>query len=142
MLLCYRMADVETSYVAWANRINGRWIVHHGLDQRARAYMDHLAKIDPRRLERSCQLAHQLAREAAPEDPKPWFYAGLFSLATVEEAEEFLANHWFTLSSIPSLRAQSCPASTAGAIGQAASDKIAQIRQTLSRLLTSAQNNQ
>jgi hypothetical protein len=102
--------------------------------------MDHLAKVDPERLERSCQLAYQLAREAAPEDPKPCFYAGLFSLATVEEAEEFLANHWFTLSSIPSLTAQSCPASTAGAIGQAASDKIARIRQTLSRLL--AQNDQ
>src|SRR4051794_20202758 len=84
---CYRvsrMADGETSYVAWAYRVNGRWIVHHGLDQRAKAYMDHLAGVDPRRLERSCQLAHQLARQAAPEDPKPWFYAGLFSLADAE----------------------------------------------------------
>ena len=135
------MADRETSYVAWANRLNGRWIVHHGLDQRAKAYMDHLAKVDPRRLERSCQLAHQLARQAAPEDPKPWFYAGLFSLATVEEAREFLANHWFTLSAIPSLTAELCPATAAGAIGQAARDKIARIRQALSCLLASAQDD-
>lgn len=136
------MADGETSYVAWACRLNERWIVHHGLDQRAKAYMDHLSKVDPRRLERSCRLAHHLARQAAPEDPKPWFYAGLFSLATVEEAREFLANHWFTLSAIPSLPAELCPGTAAGAIGQAARDKIARIRQALSCLLASAQDNE
>lgn len=136
------MADAETSYVAWANRLNGRWIVHHGLDQRAKAYMDRLAQVDPRRLERSCQLAHQLARQAAPEDPKPWFYAGLFSLATVEEAREFLANHWFTLSAIPSLTAELCRPDTAtGALGEAAREKIARIRQALSCALASARDN-
>jgi hypothetical protein len=134
------MADGETSYVAWANRVNGRWIVHHGLDQRARAYMNHLAKVDPERLERSCQFAHQLARQAAHEDPKPWFYAGLFSLATAEEAKQFLANHWFILSTIQSLTAEPCSATPAGDIGQAARDKISRIRQALSRLLASVQS--
>jgi hypothetical protein len=30
------------------------------------------------------------------EDPKPWFYSGLFSLTTPEEAGTFLADHWLT----------------------------------------------
>jgi hypothetical protein len=141
---CYchtRMADRETTYVAWATRVNGRWIVHHGLNQRAKAYMDHLAEVDPERLERSCQLAYRLARHAAPEDPKPWFYAGLFSLATTEEAKEFLAHHWFTLSTLPFLGPELCPATPSGAIGQAARDKICRIRQALATALAAAQDN-
>src|ERR1041384_2872948 len=65
----------------------------------------------------------QKLREAAPEDPKPWFYAGLFSLATVEEARRFLANHSFTLSAIPSLSTELCPGSPTRPIGEAARDK-------------------
>ena len=83
----------------------------------------------------------QKLREAAPEDPKPWFYAGLFSLATVEEARRFLANHSFTLSAIPSLSTELCPDTPTRPIGEAALDKIARIRQALSRLLASAPNN-
>lgn len=30
------------------------------------------------------------------EDPKPWFYSGLFSLATNDEARKFLAEHSLT----------------------------------------------
>jgi hypothetical protein len=122
--------------------VNQRWIVHHGLDERAEAYIDHLAKTDPERLERSCQLAHQLAHQARREDPKPWFYAGLFSLATVDEAREFLANHWFTLSAIPSLPVELCADAPAGAIGKASRTKIARIRKALSRLLTSAREHE
>lgn len=135
------MSDSEISYVAWAKRLNSRWIVHEGLDQRASAYMDHLAQIDPKRLERSCQLAHQLVRQAGLEDPKPSFYAGLFSLATVEEARAFLTNHWFTLSAIPSLADELSPATPAGTIGESARHKIARIRQALSCLLDSTQDN-
>lgn len=131
------MEDEETSYVPWAERLNGRWIVHHGLEQRAQAYMDHLAEVDPSRLERSCRLAHQLARQAAPEDPKPWFYAGLFSLATAEEADKFLANHCFTRLAIPSLPAIPSSSPAAAAMGQTAQDKIEKIRRALSCLLTS-----
>lgn len=131
------MPKEETSYVSWASRVNQRWIVHHGLDERAKAYMDHLAQVDPSRLEQSCHLAYQLARQAAREDPKPWFYAGLFSLATMEEARDFLANHWFTLSAIPSFSTLPSPADTAGPLGPAARDKLERIRQALSALLTS-----
>jgi hypothetical protein len=132
------MADPQTSDVAWAYQLNARWIVHHGLDKQAKAYMEHLARIDPKRLERSCRLAHQLVGRAPREDPKPWFYAGLFSLATFEEAREFLANHWFTVSAIPSLPAEICPACPKEPIGRAARDKIARIRQALSSLLASS----
>lgn len=136
------MADGRTSHVVWAKRMNQRWIVHHGLDERAEAYMDHLAKTDPERLQRSCRLAHQLAHQARREDPKPWFYAGLFSLATVEEARKFLAHHWFTLSAIPSLPAGLCPDAPTGDIGEDSRNKIARIRQALSRLLTAPHENE
>jgi hypothetical protein len=135
------MADRETSYVDWANRVNARWIVRHGLDHRAKAYIAHLGRVDPDRLERSCRLAYHLTRQAGREDPKPWFYAGLFSLVTVDEAKEFLANHWFTLSTIPSLSGEVSPATAAEAVGQAAHDKIERIRQALSCLLASTGEN-
>lgn len=35
------------------------------------------------------------------EDPKPWFYSGLFSLATGEEAARYLATHRVTKAAIP-----------------------------------------
>ena len=37
------------------------------------------------------------------EDPKPWFYSGLFSLATREEAARFLATHRVTQAAIPAM---------------------------------------
>jgi hypothetical protein len=36
------------------------------------------------------------------DDPKPWFYSGLFSHATREEAERFLTTHRITRAAIPS----------------------------------------
>lgn len=35
--------------------------------------------------------------ESGGLDPKPWFYAGLFSLATADEARRMLASHPLTL---------------------------------------------
>ncbi len=133
------MADTNKDYVAWAKRVNGRWIVHQGLDARAQDYMDHLEEADPKRLERSCRLAYQLVRQGGHEDPKPWFYAGLFSLVTVEEATRFVARHWFTLSAIPSLADRLCPPAPTASIGQAARDKLARIRQALADLLAASE---
>lgn len=83
--------------IAWVRRVNSRWIVHQGLDENAQAYLDHLEQVDPQRLKRSCRNAHLMVHQkGALEDPKPWFYAGLFSLATNEEVERFLAAHWLT----------------------------------------------
>lgn len=135
------MADGDTSFVAWATKLNRRWIVHHGLNERAKEYMDYLAAADPSRLERSCWLAHELAHQASGEDPKPWFYAGLFSLATVEEARKFLASHWLTLSALPCFTGEFPAPITNTTVGQAARDKLERIQQALSRLRTSAPDN-
>jgi len=90
--------------VEWARRVNGRWIVHQGLKERAAAYLDHLQATDHERLATSSEKARQMVRSCNPgEDPKPWFYAGLFSLVSAEEAARFLDGHWFTASCIPSL---------------------------------------
>ena len=132
------MKEAETpDQVAWARRINSRWIVHHGLGESAGAYLDYLAKTDPQRLERSCRIAQQLARQAKQEDPKPWFYAGLFSQANVDEARQFLADRWFTISAIPALTAELGSTIPPGAMGAAAREKIQQIREALSALLVS-----
>ncbi|RYD36484.1 MAG: hypothetical protein EOP87_05400, partial [Verrucomicrobiaceae bacterium] len=78
--------------VEWATRINQRWIVHRGLGKRAEDWMNHLQETDPPRLRISCEAARLMIRRWSEEgDPKPWFYAGLFSTATAEEAEKFLA---------------------------------------------------
>ena len=82
--------------VAWVNRVNARWIVHHDLNRNAAAYLAHLGRVDPARHEASCRNAYLMAHQVAIEDPKPWFYAGLFSLATPAEAARFLAAHWLT----------------------------------------------
>ncbi len=82
--------------VAWTSRVNARWIDHHGLNHSAAAYLTHLAQVDQPRLTASCRRAHWMVEHAALEDPKPWFYAGLFSLATAEETAPFLAAHWLT----------------------------------------------
>lgn len=104
------MADSEKSKtstsnagnaVDWARRVNSRWIAHHGLSENAAAYLDHLSRFDPSRLAKSCRLAQELVCERAQnEDPKPWFYAGLFGLATQDEARRFLADHWFTRTAV------------------------------------------
>lgn len=87
---------------AWVRKVNSRWLVHSGLEHRAGAYLDHLAATDRERLVRSLRIVRELIRTLGPvEDPKPRFYAGLFSLATEEEARRYLQDHAFTFSIIP-----------------------------------------
>ena len=84
-------------YTAWAKRANARWIVHGGLGKNAEAYMAHLERCDPTRLDLSCRNAYLMVwQRDSMEDPKPWFYGGLFSLATAEEAAKFTSEHWLT----------------------------------------------
>lgn len=90
--------------VEWADRINRRWIVHHGLGQRADDWMTHLAKTDAKRLRKSCLAARKMIRRwAEVGDPKPWFYSGLFSTATAEEAKHFLGGHRLTTATVPAM---------------------------------------
>lgn len=123
------------SSVAWARQVNARWIVHHGLKDAAQRYMDHLEGLDPARLRRCCERAHRLMTErAATEDPKPWFYAGLFSLATRDEAERFLSDHWFTASCIPSIADSLGAAITPAGVGPDARAKYARIQEAVRQL--------
>jgi len=79
-------------------RVNQSWIVHGHLRDTAAAWIGHLRQTDPRRLEKSCWLALFLThyRKSVLRDPKPLFYAGLFSFATREETLRFLAGHPMT----------------------------------------------
>lgn len=91
-----------TDDLAWVRRVNSRWIVRQGLRESSAAYLDHLAATNEEKLMRSCRRARRLTnRFGSSEDPKPWFYAGLFSLASDEEASTFLADHPFTRAALP-----------------------------------------
>lgn len=122
----------STDHVAWVRRVNARWIVHHGLDENAQAYLDHLAKVDPQRLKRSCRNAHLMVEQKdGMDDPKPWFYAGLFSLATNEEVNRFLAEHWLT-KIVTGTDDQT--AIQPGAVSEDTLKKIQRLQTTLARL--------
>jgi ATP-dependent helicase/nuclease subunit B len=99
------MKHRDTSNVIdWAKRINRGWFVRNGLADAAAAWLAHLEETDPARLLGSCDIARALSR--GPDrvnDPKPWFYGGLFSLATEAEARKFLANYRLTSAIIPAL---------------------------------------
>jgi len=91
--------------IEWASRVNQRWIVHHGLGTRAEDWLRHLAETDPQRLRRSCEAAHSMVRKSGDEsDPKPWFYAGLFSTASADETRKFLAGHRLTTATVPAMK--------------------------------------
>ena len=89
-------------FCARARALNARWVVHGKLGTDADNYMRHLGSIDPPRLRQSCENAWRMIelRSDSAEDPKPWFYAGLFSLATKAEAARFLSRHWFTRAAV------------------------------------------
>ncbi len=83
---------------AKARRINRTWIVRGGLENNAEDYLATLEARDPLLMEKVCALAIEAAQLASAEqrDPKPDFYAALFSQATEAERETFLKNHRWT----------------------------------------------
>lgn len=122
--------------VAWVRRVNGRWLARPALKAAASAYLEHLASIDPARLDRSCRLARLLAERHGPaEDPKPWFYAGLFSLATVEEGRRFLAAHAFTRAAVPALAAADPDALDPATLSAKTWEKVLRIRRSIALAL-------
>jgi hypothetical protein len=121
---------------AWARRVNSRWIVREGLRASSAAYLDHLASTDPERLERSCRRARQLTdRFGSDEDPKPWFYAGLFSLATRDEVIRFLTEHPFTLAALPGEEAVVPGLLGPDSVAKKTWEKILRIREGVSGLV-------
>ncbi|MES2657650.1 MAG: hypothetical protein V4689_03475 [Verrucomicrobiota bacterium] len=90
--------------IEWAKLVNRTWIVHNNLNNSAQDWMDYLAGLNDGRLIPSCEIARAMCRVRDPlDDPKPWFYAGLFHLATAEEARRFLPNHRVTRATIPTM---------------------------------------
>ena len=91
----------ERTYIDWAREINQRWICHGDLRDTAARWMDYLADTAPERLAVSARHAFLLVKASGRVcDPKPWFYAGLFSLATAEEQEAWLSQHPFTAAAV------------------------------------------
>lgn len=84
----------DETHVDWARRINSRWIVRQDLRAHAAAYLFHLEANDPGRLPQSCHLAYEMLKQRPSlQDPKPWFYAGLFGLATPLEVAKYASDH-------------------------------------------------
>jgi hypothetical protein len=121
--------------VAWVRELNSQWIVHNGLERRAEAYIAHLAATAPARLDIACRRAARLVFSCEPsEDPKPWFYAGLFSVPTIEEAEQYLADHWFTAQCVPAVADHSKRWKSPDEIGPQTEAKIARVRNAVAEL--------
>ena len=90
--------------VDWVKRVNRSWIVHNNLNDQADAWVHYLADLGDGRLEPSCELARTMCDIRDPlDDPKPWFYAGLFHYATEEEAKRFLDTHRVTKATVPAM---------------------------------------
>jgi hypothetical protein len=90
--------------VDWVKRVNRSWLVRGGLNAHAAAWLEHLEALDDGRLLPSCKAARAMCQSRGPfEDPKPWFYSGLFSLATAAEVRRFLATHRITKAALPAM---------------------------------------
>jgi hypothetical protein len=88
----------------WAHRVNRAWIVRNELSDRADEWLNYLQSKNDPRLADSCRIAHVMCqRRNQAEDPKPWFYSGLFSNATIDEAKLYLTNHRLTLAVVPAM---------------------------------------
>lgn len=81
-----------------ARQINRTWTVRGNLADNTAHYLDRLADQRPATLQEVCERALAAARHASDEhrDPKPDFYAALFSRATTAERDEFLRDHLWT----------------------------------------------
>jgi hypothetical protein len=120
-----------TDAISWARRVNNRWIVRQSLKDSSNHYMDHLAETDPLRLEASCLRARRMTELAnSDEDPKPWYYAGLFSLIEKTESPRYLAEHHFTSAAI----SNEVQVPTLANLSDATFGKIHRIREALKEL--------
>ena len=121
--------------VAWVRRVNARWIVHGGLNDTAAAYMDRLGGTDPRRLALSCRIARALTGKAgAGEDPKAWFYAGLFSMAEPVEVAEYLLGHRLITTVLSADPAPESPGRSHMDFAPATRETIRRIRSAVAKL--------
>ncbi len=84
--------------IARAQLINRTWFVRGGLAENTQRYLAMLEKERPQILARACARAVRAASAASAQgkDPKPDFYAALFSEASDEERTVYLKDHLWT----------------------------------------------
>jgi hypothetical protein len=128
--------------IEWAKRVNRAWIVHGHLNDQAETWLEHLAALDDGRLRQSCENARAMCdlRDSL-EDPKPWFYAGLFSLATPAEARKFLASHRITKALVPSMSDDEEVRLWLARVGPETRQLLERLRQALGRLRQNSAKN-
>jgi hypothetical protein len=132
------MDKAGTNPVAWAWRVNGRWIVHGGLGEMAGTFLARLEREDPARLAQACSNARHLVRQAAPgEDPKPWFYGGLFSVATPAELAEYLSRHWLLRTVLSEAQAGEAVDTHDGEVSESTWQLIGRLREAVRGLAAS-----
>jgi hypothetical protein len=96
--------DAHLSPVEWVKRVNHTWLVRGGLDAASEKWLAYLGQADPHRLGVACAVARAMCGLRDPlADPKPWFYAGLFSVATADEIRRFISGHRITMAAVPTM---------------------------------------
>jgi hypothetical protein len=121
--------------VNWVKRVNRTWLVKGRINETADAWLDYLAPLRDKRFKRSCENARAMCGLRQPlDDPKPWFYAGLFSLATAEEAKQFLATHRITRACGPAMENDEEVVLWADRVGPETTELLARIRGAIARL--------
>ncbi|MGL4399606.1 MAG: hypothetical protein ACRCXD_07035 [Luteolibacter sp.] len=119
----------------WARRVNRAWLVRSNLNEHTEAWLDHLACLDDGRLLKSCEIARAMCDHRQPEDdPKPWFYSGIFQLATAAEAQRFLATHRVTRATVPAMMDDPEVLLWLDRVGPETRELLARLRQVLASL--------
>ncbi len=135
----YKMKPSELSSFDWAKRVNRSWLVRDHLNEHAKAWLDHLYTLADGRLERSCEIARAMCGlRNRIDDPKPWFYAGLFSLATAPEARAFLVTHRVTKAAIPAMADDEDVRLWLDQISPETQELVARLRQAIAQVHQSA----
>ncbi|MDK3157879.1 hypothetical protein QPK87_15040 [Kamptonema cortianum] len=108
--------------------INLKWLTKGDLSEDAHKYIARLEKENFDQVTHICHVALACAREASARklDPKPFFYAGLFSRTTPEERQELLGNNKVTFALVESIDK---PESLAENLSFMHTDQLAQFEQ-------------
>jgi len=123
------------SAIHWARRVNRSWLVRSNLNDHTEAWLDYLATLDDGRLLESCELARAMCEQRLPDDdPKPWFYSGIFQLATEAEAKRFLDTHRVTKATVPSMADAPEVHLWLDRVGSETRELLARLHQELARL--------
>ncbi len=119
----------------WVKRVNCSWLVRGGLRENADAWLELLSLLDDGRMLPSCHAARAMCYLREPlQDPKPWFYAGLFSLATAEEARRFLSVHRVTKAIVPTMVDDAEVVLWLDRVGSETRELVQKLREGLARL--------